>query len=426
MFELIRRSVFYKIYKKFRSRYASIVNWNPSWDMFVIWVTWTDWKTTTCNIIHSIVNNNLGKAVLISTSNIKIWEDDIKNDTKMSSLDPLFLHKYLNLAKNSWCKYAILEVTSHWIDQFRFSDIIFDIWVLTNITAEHLDYHKTLENYANTKRKLFESIIRNVKHTKGAVLPKDSEYWRKWSEDLPFDKFLDYWVFTYASVRWIDINEQYNCTEFNLVYLWKQFPVKTLLLWEFNVQNICAAVSVWILMWIWVESIIKTIESFEWVDGRQDFVENGGVKYYIDFAHTPNWLEKVLTFLRKIKWEWRLITVFWAPWNRDKYKRPKMWKIVDTYSDYVIVTDDDPDTEDRYEIVKQIISWINRKEWDRFYILPQREHAIDMAVEIAKEWDIVLLAWKGHETVQVTNFWKRKWNDKDYLESVLKVNETNG
>lgn len=415
MKKFIRNTIFYKIFKKVKAAYAVAINWNPSKEMFVIWVTWTDWKTTTCNMIHCIVNSLVWKCALVTTVNIKFWDEDIFNKSKMTSLDPSSLQKLLSQAKMKWCKYVVLEVSSHWLDQYRFHWINFDLWVLTNITPEHLDYHKTLESYAETKKQLFMNIIRNIKPKKFAVLPKDSEFWRKWWEDMFFDKMIDYWIVLNSSVKWESIVEKIDGTSYKLKYLWKEYQVSLNMLWKFNVYNSLAAISTWMLLGLKIEDIIKVINTFQWLSWRMERLENNWVYYFIDFAHTPNALESVLKFLNEVKKWWKIITVFWAPWLRDKFKRPMMWKVADKLSDYIIITDDDPDSEDRYEIINQILVWIERKEWDRFFVLPEREFALKMAYSIAKSWDIVLLAWKWHEQVQLTNFWKREWNDKSQL-----------
>lgn len=421
MKEILRKTIFYRLYKKSRWKFADIIFSSPSKGLKVIWVTWTDGKTTTVNMIHKVFNDNLGKTALVWTAWIKIGEQEITNEKKMTSFDPFDLQKLLSTFKESWCEYVILEVSSHGIDQYRFEGIEFDMAVLTNITPEHLDYHGTMENYADTKKRLFKEILINSKVNKFAVLPKDSDFGRKWIEDLPFDKMLDYWIFTNSTVKWDNIQEFYDHTTFDLKYLWKTYPVNLNMLWKYNVQNSLAAVCTWVLFWIRVEDIIRSLESFEGVNWRMEMVEHNDIKYFIDFAHTPNWLENVLKFLTTIKGNWRVITMFWAPWNRDKKKRPLMGNIVDKYSDVVVLTDDDPDTENRYDIIAQVGKWISRTEWNDYFIVPEREFAIKLAAEVAKKWDLVLLAWKWHETVQLTNFWKRDWSDKKELMKTLNI-----
>ena len=146
------------------------------------------------------------------------------------------------------------------------------------------------------------------------------------------------------------------------------------------------------------------------------------VKYFIDFAHTPDWLAKTLEFASAQKWNWRLITICGAPWNRDKEKRPIMWEIAVKNSDIVIFTDDDPDTENRLSILNQLTKPVQEKWYPakkKVFVIPERRYALQFATEIAKKWDIVVSCWKWHEQVQLTNFGKRKRNDKKILTRIL-------
>ena len=182
------------------------------------------------------------------------------------------------------------------------------------------------------------------------------------------------------------------------------------------------AISVAVSLWLKVEPVLASIEWFEWVAWRMEPVYTEWVKYFVDFAHTPDWLEKTLNFASAQKWEWRLITICGAPWNRDKEKRPIMWEIAVKYSDVVIFTDDDPDTENRLSILNQLSKAIQEKWYPakkKVFVIPERKYALQFATEIAKKWDIVVSCGKWHEQVQLTNFWKRKWNDKKVLTEIL-------
>ena len=146
------------------------------------------------------------------------------------------------------------------------------------------------------------------------------------------------------------------------------------------------------------------------------------VKFFIDFAHTPDWLEKTLSFAAENKWNWRLIAICGAPWNRDKEKRPIMWEIAMKYADIVIFTDDDPDTENRLSILNQLSKTIQEKWYPankKIFVIPERKYALQLASEISKKWDVVVSCGKWHEEVQLTNFGKRKWNDKATLLEIL-------
>ena len=182
------------------------------------------------------------------------------------------------------------------------------------------------------------------------------------------------------------------------------------------------AISVAVSLWLKMENILKSIEWFEWVAWRMEPIYTENSKFFIDFAHTPDGLEKTLSFASSRKWDWRLITICGAPWNRDKEKRPIMWEIAVKYSDVVIFTDDDPDTENRLSILNQLSKTIQEKWYPsqkKVFIIPERAYALQLATEIAKKWDIIVSCGKWHEQVQLTNFWKRKWNDKKILTRIL-------
>ncbi len=418
MKSFLRKTIFYRLYKKSLANLALLINWNPWKDMFLVWITWTDWKSTTSNLVHKIFNDNLWKTALVTTISIKIWDSELENNSKMTSLSPFQLQKILSEAKSAWCKYVVLEVSSHWIDQFRFHWLEFDLWVLTNITPEHLDYHWTFENYAETKKKLFKWILLSSKENKYAVFPKDDKVWRQWYDEIWFDYSIDFWILTNASLKTENIEQKPDGLDFSIKYLWQTYTWSSNLIWKFNLYNILAATSVWILLWIKIDDVLDSIWRFPALPWRMEYINLDNKNFYIDFAHTPNSLKSVLSFINEIKWDNKIITVFWAPWNRDKFKRPKMWEVVSMNSDFVILTDDDPDSENRFSILNDVNSWVKRKLWDNYYVIPSRANAIKLATELAKDGDFVLLAGKWHENVQVTNFGKKKWNDKKFLKSL--------
>lgn len=412
----IKSSPFYRQWKQLNWKIANAIYSNPSKDFFIIWVTGTNGKTTTVNLLHKILNENVAKTMMISTANIKIWNQETFNDKKMTSLDIYQLQEMLAIAKDSGCKIAVLEVSSHSMEQERFAWVDFDFAVLTNITHDHLDYHNTMDQYALAKQKLFNNVLFSSKNSKYASFPYDDKYGRKRFEEMNFDQKISYSIFSPSMLRAENIKESINSTEFDVSYLWKTFHIVTKLPWKYNVYNILSALSVIVQMWLDMNQAIASIQSFEWVDGRMEHIEKDWIHYFIDFAHTPDALEKTLDYLTQIKWAWRLILTFWAPWNRDKLKRPIMWEIASKYADIIIATDDDPDTEDRMEILTQLTQNIkNKSEWETFFLMPDREKALEKAVSLAQKWDILMFAGKGHEKVQLTNKWKRKWNDKEEL-----------
>lgn len=424
MYDSIKNSFLYQSRKKINWKLANFINWNPSKDFFIIGVTWTNWKTTTANMLHKLFNDLVWPTVMISTACIKIWDQTMINEKKMTSLDVYDLQGILADAKSQWCKIAILEASSQWLDQNRFEWIRFDYAILTNVTRDHLDYHKNMDDYALAKKKLFKYVLWNWKNTKYATFPADDKTWRMRFNELAFDNKVTFWIQNSSTIKAENIIEGINNTTFDIRYLWNLYHVDTPLLWNYNIYNYLAALSVWIQIWLNIQDCIISLSQFTGVSWRMEKVENSWVTYFIDFAHDPDALDKTLHFLKKIKWNHNLILVFWAPWNRDTWKRPEMGTIWWNFADIVIATDDDPDSENRLSILNQLTENIQKDKdlQNKLYIIPERYLAIKFATEIAKPWDIVMLAWKWHEPIQWTNFWTRKRNDKEKLLEILKNN----
>lgn len=423
IYPVFKDSSIYHLYKRSQWNIANSL-YNDPWNgFFIIGVTWTNGKTTTVNLLQKILNDNVAPTISISTADIRIGNQRKDNSKKMTSLNVFDLQSILSTAKDSWCKIAVLEASSQWLDQHRFEGIDFDVAVLTNITHDHLDYHWDMERYANAKKILFKNVLSNKKQTKIWVFPTDDTQWRRWFEEMPLDKKISYSTSASSILKATQIIEYLDHTEFTFSYLWKLYRSKTNLLGAYNVNNILAAIGVGIQIGLEIDKILKSVESFQWVNGRLQKQEINWATYFVDFAHTPDALEKTLTFLEKQKGENRLITVFGVPGNRDTEKRPIMWDLAWRFSDIAICTDDDPDTENRLSILNELSKPIQGKflaPGKLAYIIPERLYAIKFAREIAKPWDIILLAGKWHEQVQLTNYWKREWNDYTILESIKK------
>ena len=421
IYPIIKDSSLYHLYKKSQWEIANSL-YNTPWNgFFIIGVTWTNGKTTTVNLLQKILNDNVAPTISISTADIRIGNQRKENSKKMTSLNVFDLQSILSTAKDSWCKIAVLEASSQWLDQHRFEWIDFDVAVLTNITHDHLDYHGDMEKYANAKKILFKNVLSNKKQTKIWVFPTDDTRWRRWFEEMPLDKKISYSSSASSILKATQITEYLDHTEFTFSYLGKLYKGKTSLLWAYNVNNILAAVGVGIQIGLEIDKILKSVETFQWVNWRLQKQEIKWATYFVDFAHTPDALEKTLTFLEKQKGDNRLITVFWVPWNRDTEKRPIMWELARKFSDIAICTDDDPDTENRLSILNELSKPIQERflaPWKLSYIIPERLYAIKFATEIAKPGDIILLAGKWHEKVQLTNYGKREWNDYSILESI--------
>lgn len=416
LYPVLKHSFIYQSRKRFNGQIANALYGHPSKDFFVIGVTGTNGKTTTVNLIHQILNDNVAKCVAVSTANILVGDQVVPNKKKMTSLDIYDLQSTLAMAKDSWCKIAVLETSSHGLDQYRFEGVEFDFGVLTNITLDHLDYHGDMDRYIQAKKTLFDYVIKNTKKNKYASFPMDDKVGRQRFDEMPFDKKIGRSITGSSSLKAENIKEKTDWTDFTVSYLGKSYPVTSHLLWSFNVYNILAALSVAVQIGVSMEAAISSVQKVVWVTGRMERIEKNGVHCFVDFAHSPDALEKTLQYLSSIKWTNKLITVFWAPGLRDRSKRPIMWSVVDDFSDIIIATDDDPDTENRFTILKELTADIKKKILGKnFFIIPERKLAIRFALKKAQAGDVVMFAGKGHETAQLTNLWKRKWSDMEEI-----------
>lgn len=411
------------LYHKTRALFANLIYGFPSKDMIIIWITWTNGKTTTTNIIAKWLKKAWYKVFMFSTINIIMDKEEVVNNTKMTSPDPFLLQRLLKEAKSKWCKIAVIETSSHAITMSRNYWLNYDIAVLTNITQDHLDLHKNMENYVNTKLELFKKLIsykRKKWIKKVAIINSESEYKELFLSET-YDVMYTYWENPNSTLKLEHIKNNFESTSFDIRLAWSVINLETFLRWKFNIYNIMAAIWVFISFWIKPDKIQEIIKSITWVAWRMEEVVNDKwFKIFIDYAHTPDALEKVLNTLKEIKWIKRIITVFWATWDRDKTKRPIMWKIVSDLSDVVILTQDDDYTEKTESIIKDVLPWIERKEWEDFWIIKERKEAIRTAILTGKENDIILIAWKWDEHLLMTNDWPVKWHDKGIVEEILR------
>lgn len=415
-------------YHFLRAVLANYLYWFPSKWMTIIWVTWTNWKTTTTNIIARWLKASWKKVFMFSTVNYFIWDKEYRNDTKMTSPDPFLLQSLLKQASDEWCEVAVIETSSHAMFFNRTWWIDYDIAVLTNITQDHLDLHKTMDNYVRTKLKLFKSLITSVRKPwikKTAIINIESEYKELFLNEA-YDVLTTYGLDYESNLKPTNINNDIDYVSFDLKIPWDMLNIKTMLRWKHNIYNILWAIWVFLSLGMKPRDIEKSILDVEVVPWRLEEIKNyEWFKIFVDYAHTPDALENILNTLKSIKWINRIITVFWATWDRDKTKRPIMWKIVSDMSDYVILTQDDDYSEKTQDIIKDVLPWIERKEWENFWIITDRVSAIRTALLEAKQNDVVLVAWKWDEHLMMTNYWAIAYNDKEEILKILKEIDDN-
>jgi len=376
-------------------------------------ITGTNGKTTICFLLDNILAIKGKKVGKFTTT--KFDTGKVKGDSVMTTPDVFTLQSGLRDMKKSGCDIAILELSSHGIDQYRIDPSQVNVAVLTNITQDHLDYHGDFNNYIAAKRKLFESLDRDS----FAILNKDDEVFEKFKSVTPA-RIITYGIEKKSDFTAFDIKTDIAGSKFKLIYPDGKIIVNTSLIGIYNVYNVLGAICAAFVFDIKPEEIIQTIEKFQSVPGRLQEVTKGNdlFKVFIDYAHTPDALEKMLISL-KSHCKGNLILVFGCGGDRDKKKRPIMGKIASLYSDFFIITDDNP----RNEVAKKIVYDIRQGipfDNGSFDVILDREKAINEAIKKADKGDIVVIAGKGHEEYQIIHNKRIYSNDAVIATEALK------
>lgn len=383
---------------------------NPSCKIKVVGITGTNGKTTVSYLIEALLKKANLRPSVIGTINYRFNNRIMpaKNTTPQAVELQSLLYDMLKEGIN----YAIIEVSSHALDQDRIGSINFHSAIFTNLTQDHLDYHKTQENYFKAKAKLFKDID----SASFAVINNDDKYGRRLKR-LTKAKIVTFGIENKADVTVKNIRFDCQKTEFILSALGEEINLKTKLIGKHNVYNILAAVS-----WAQKEgidiSIIKSaIEEFPIVPGRLERIDfDGGFSIFVDYAHTDDALKNVINTLRQINLK-RIIVVFGCGGERDKTKRPKMGRVVTELSDYAIITNDNPRSEDPQAIIEDIKKGIRKKN---FCVIPERFEAIKKSLSLAKPRDTVLVAGKGHENYQILEDRTIHFDDRQVIRECLK------
>ena len=377
--------------------FANLVFLFPSKKLTVIGVTGTDGKTTTASLIYHILRNSGNKTAVVSSLGAQIDNRRYEIGLHVTTPGSFALQKLIRRAVGKKAKYFVIEVTSHAIDQYRIFGIPFRVAVLTNVTNEHIDYHKTYDNYLRTKAKLL------LKAQTAVVNKDDGSY--TFLADIEKAKSPKTWI-TYGLSDGSDINPE-------------NFPFKTKLLGDFNKYNILAAVAVCKELGISDKEIRTAIENYIHPIGRADFVYNKDFTVMIDFAHTPNAFEQILKTVRPL-FKGNIIHVFGSASQRDAVKRPMMGEISSQYADIMILTAEDPRGEGVESINKEIESGIKKKKSEIVNIVDRKE-AIGAAIRMASRGDLVLITGKAHEKSINYTGKEEPWDEYQVVEDSLKV-----
>lgn len=393
---------------------------NPSQDIFCFGVTGTNGKTSITYILEHILSYYKKTVGIIGTVNHrvgqKIW------NSQMTTPDPVTLQSRLRDFINEGAVTAAIEVSSHALDQKRAHGVNFNTVIFTNLTLDHLDYHKTMQDYFEAKQKLFTDLMwATSKKPKFAVINIDDPYGRK----LKVAEDVFAWTFgkNESDFRFKILNMNFSETEIEVSTAIEQLKIKLPVTGEHTIYNIVAACVASLSVGFNLEQSFFALNSFKGVPGRLQKIDSDSQKIvFVDYAHTPDALENVLSSIQKIKTgsvaKSKIITVFGCGGDRDKSKRPQMGEIAFRLSDEVIVTSDNPRTEVPEAIIEDILMGIPfgkknvQSEVDR-------ERAISKAIEMAKAGDVILIAGKGHEDYQIIGTEKKHFSDAEVAKKYL-------
>jgi UDP-N-acetylmuramoyl-L-alanyl-D-glutamate--2,6-diaminopimelate ligase len=399
----------------------------PAQRLCTIGITGTDGKTTTSNLINALFAAAGKHNGLMTTANFKIGPQEWENTTRQSTLEALEIQQFLHQLVNVGATHAIVETTSHGLELERVHGCRFDVGVVTNITHEHLDFHKTVKQYRRAKARLFEMLDptrdKGLRCRPVAILNRDDVSYEILK---PYCRvpILDYGIDTPAAVRAVDLNLQAHSTRFHLVLSDAELDIETPLIGRFNVSNCLAAIATAYSQGTSLAIIAEAMAHARGVAGRMETInENQPFAVIVDYAHTPDSLAKVLQTLRPLT-PGRLIVVFGSAGERDIQKRPMMGKIAAQMGDVSVITDEDPREEDRHKILREIAAGaeaIGKHEGTDFLCIADRRTAITAALRYAQPGDTVLLAGKGHEQCIIMGREKVPWDDRRVAREQIKA-----
>lgn len=418
------KSLFWNIYYGFPSRHLKLIG-----------VTGTDGKTTTCYLLYHTLKNAGFKVGLISTIGAKVDNKDLDVGLHTTSPEPHLLQKIFSQMNATGTEYAVCEVSSHALDQYRFFACHFLVSVITNTSHEHLDYHHTMNEYISSKKRLFHQ-------SQQAVLNRDDPSYQLIYPTLRIPT-LGFSIKNKSDFQATDIKVDDQQLQFKVNHL--KFSSDSN--YYYQIYNILAAFSVISQLHLNPIIFLSTIKNFPEVKGRREPINNNfDLKCIVDFAHTPAGLEATLSSLRQTTTKGRLIVIFGATGGRDQSKRPIMGQVVSQIADIALITADDTRNENICDINQQIISGIDQsksfalnphlslyqitrltKSQPKKFIyfnIPDRQSAFNLAVRIARPKDIIVACGKGHEKTILHGKTEYPWSEHQAFRTAFKLRQT--
>jgi len=396
-------------------RLAAAFYGNPSHEMKIVGVTGTNGKTTIATLLYKLFRKLGYRAGLLST--VCNYIDDRPVPTEHTTPDPLTIQRLMAQMVETGCDYCFMEVSSHAIDQKRISGIDFDGGVFTNLTRDHLDYHKTVDNYLKAKKLFFDNLpakafaLTNIDDKNGEVMLQNTLA-RKASYSLT--KPSDF------KGKIIEAHLDGTEMEINGVDVYTHFTGR------FNAVNLLAVYGSAVLLGAEPHEALIALSSLVPVAGRfETFRSPQGVTAIVDYAHTPDALENVLDSINEVvRGRSEVITVVGAGGDRDKGKRPLMAKAAARRSDKLILTSDNPRSEEPDDIIADMLAGLNDDERSNTLSITDRREAIRTAAALARKGDVILIAGKGHEDYQDVKGVKHHFDDREIVKSILNIPTT--
>ena len=381
---------------------------HPDKKLKIIGVTGTNGKTTTTHIIKKILDLSGIKSGIIGT--LGAFYGDKFIEPTLTTPDPLTLYKILKDMLEDGVEIVAMEVSAHSLALDKLYGIQFEVAVFTNFTQDHLDYFKSMDEYKKAKLKLFSEFVCKYK-----VLNADDENYKDFL--TASNESISYGIFSPSDVFAMDIKDEGDRSKFILNLFDCVYRVELKLKGEFNVYNALAAVTAVSVVGVRVDDAVYGLENISVVSGRMERVYSNGFSVYVDYAHTPDGLQKALSTLKTP--ENRLVCVFGCGGNRDKTKRKIMGEISGKFADFTIITSDNPRFEEPMDIIYEIedgIAKVNKN----YVAIQDRSQAIEYAINHAKKGDVILVAGKGSENYQDILGIKHVFKDKDIIEEIIR------
>lgn len=405
-----------EVYRRGRARLVATRYGFPARHLRVIAVTGTNGKTTTINYLNEILKESGCRTAMFTTAVIEIAGDRRRNDLNATVGNTAHMQRFLRDAKRAEVDYVLLEITSHALHQHKLDHVPIEAAIMTNLTQDHLDYHKTMDQYAAAKAKLFARSPRFI------VLNRDDAWYDYFDQFEATSQKITYGKHDGAEAHIDSVTLYRKGTEANLTIDHQtKLELATALPGEFNAYNMVAAAACAYLLGVKLRDIQEGIANLESIPGRfERAVEGLEYDVIVDYAHTPDALEKLLATARDITKN-RVILVFGACGDRDQSKRPLMGEIAARGADRIILTDEESYYEDPTQIRQMIREGIERAHGGaKTTEIADRRDAIAKALSIAKKGDIVLITGMGHEVYRIINGEKIPWNDTEVARELTK------